>query len=92
MDMEPRLSLDVPLTNEELKKARKEIREKAVEKIELLFVLEALKRNSWNVTRASAETGMQRTNFQALMKKHSIRIRDVEGGRRIVSHPRDRTI
>jgi DNA-binding NtrC family response regulator len=79
MDMEPRLSLDVPRTNEDLKRARKEIREKAVEKVELLFVLEALKRNSWNVTRAAAETGMQRTNFQALMKKHSIRIRDVEG-------------
>ncbi len=79
MDMEPRLSLDVPHTNEELKHARKEVREKAVEKIELLFVLEALKRNSWNVTKASAETGMQRTNFQALMKKHSIRLRDVEG-------------
>ena len=38
-------------------------------------VLEALRRNAWNVTRSAEETGMQRANFQALMKKHRIRIR-----------------
>ena len=39
-------------------------------------MLEALRRNAWNVTRSAEETGMQRANFQALMKKHDIRIRD----------------
>jgi transcriptional regulator with GAF, ATPase, and Fis domain len=34
-----------------------------------------LKRNEWSVTRSAEETGMQRTNFQALMKKYNIRIR-----------------
>jgi transcriptional regulator with GAF, ATPase, and Fis domain len=38
-------------------------------------VLEALKRNAWNVTKSAEETGMQRANFQALMKKHGIRLR-----------------
>jgi transcriptional regulator with GAF, ATPase, and Fis domain len=41
-------------------------------------VLEALRRNDWNVTRSAAETGMQRANFQALMKKHGIRLRGAE--------------
>jgi len=49
-----------------------------VEDIERRFVLEALKRNDWNVTRSAEETGMQRANFQALMKKYRIRIRDAE--------------
>jgi hypothetical protein len=30
------------------------------------------------VTRSAEETGMQRANFQALMKKHNVRIRGTE--------------
>ncbi len=78
IDMLPRLDLDVPRTGDELRQAKKVAREKAVENIEKLFVLEALKRNAWNVTKSAQETGMQRTNFQALMKKHQIRIRASE--------------
>jgi DNA-binding NtrC family response regulator len=64
-----------PRTGEELKRIKKAAREKSVEEIEKAFVLEALKRNAWNVTRSAEETGMQRANFQALMKKHGIRLR-----------------
>jgi transcriptional regulator with GAF, ATPase, and Fis domain len=39
-------------------------------------VLEALKRNAWNVTQSANETAMLRSNFQALMKKHGIRVRE----------------
>jgi DNA-binding NtrC family response regulator len=65
-----------PRTGEELKRVKKAAREKSVERIEQAFVLEALRRNGWNVTRSAEETGMQRANFQALMKKHGIRLRD----------------
>ena len=65
----------VPLTGDELKKSKKAAREKSVVEIEKAFVLEALKRNAWNVTRSAESTGMQRANFQALMKKHGIRLR-----------------
>jgi len=75
-----RLNLDVPRTGDELKRIKKAAREKSVENIEKLFVLEALKRNAWNVTKSAEETGMQRANFQALMKKHHIRIRGTEQG------------
>ena len=74
----PRPDLDVPKTSDELKRIKKVAREKSVENIEKLFVLEALKRNAWNVTRSAEETGMQRANFQALMKKYDIRIRGTE--------------
>ena len=67
--------LDVPRTGDQLKQLKKAAREKSVEDIEKLFVIEALKRNDWNVTRSAGETGMQRANFQALMKKHDIRVR-----------------
>ncbi len=68
---------DVPRTGEELKRIKKAAREKSVEDIEKSFVVEALKRNGWNVTRSAEETGMQRANFQALMKKHNVRVRDI---------------
>jgi len=64
-----------PKTGEELKRSKKAAREKSVEGLEKAFVLDALRRNAWNVTRSAEETGMQRANFQALMKKHRIRLR-----------------
>ena len=72
------LESDVPTTSEELKRVKKETREKSVEQIEKLFVLEALKRNAWNVTHSAEQTGMLRENFQALMKKYNIRVREME--------------
>jgi DNA-binding NtrC family response regulator len=71
---------DVPRTGEELKRIKKAAREKSVESIERQFVLEALKRNSWNVTRSAEDTGMLRANFQALMKKYGIRVREGDKG------------
>jgi DNA-binding NtrC family response regulator len=78
LEMVPQLALDVPRTGTELKRIKKVAREKSVETIEKAFVVEALKRNSWNVTRSAEETGMQRANFQALMKKYNIRIRETD--------------
>jgi DNA-binding NtrC family response regulator len=72
------LDIEVPRTGDELKRVKKAARESSVEKIERLFVLEALKRNAWNVTKSAEETGMLRPNFQALMKKYNIRVRDTE--------------
>jgi DNA-binding NtrC family response regulator len=63
----------VPINNEELKRIKKEIRRKAVEKVERSFVLNALSRHQWNITQTAKAVGLQRTNFQALMKKHAIR-------------------
>jgi DNA-binding NtrC family response regulator len=75
--MVPHVDLSIPRTSEELKQVKKVARQKSVENVEKHFVLGALKRNDWNVTRAAEETGMQRSNFQALMAKYDIRIRSV---------------
>jgi DNA-binding NtrC family response regulator len=66
----------VPQSLDELKESKRQIRERAVEPIEKAFVMNALKRNNWNVTRAAEETGMLRPNFQALLKKLKISIKD----------------
>ncbi|MBW2018670.1 MAG: sigma-54-dependent Fis family transcriptional regulator [Deltaproteobacteria bacterium] len=68
----------LPRTNIELKRLKKELRLKTVEKVERDFLIHALKRNDWNVTRAAKDVGMQRTNFQGLMRKHGIGARDVK--------------
>ena len=68
----------VPRTGEELKRVKKTAREKSVEHIEKLFVLQALKRNSWNVTQSAKDTAMLRSNFQALMKKHNIHVSETD--------------
>ena len=76
IDMQPSIELDVPRTSEELKNFKKIARRRSVENVEKLFVLGALKRNAFSVTRSAQDTGMQRSNFQALMKKYDIHIRD----------------
>jgi transcriptional regulator with GAF, ATPase, and Fis domain len=68
----------VPRTGEELKRVKKAAREKSVEHIEKLFVLDALKRNDWSVTQSARDTAMLRSNFQALMRKHDIHVADTD--------------
>ena len=76
----PRADFEVQRTSDDLKRVKKIAREKSVEDIEKMFIQETLKRNASNVTRSAEETGMQRANFQALMKKYNIRVRDTEYG------------
>ncbi len=66
----------VPRTNQELKDMKKNLRERMNKQLERSFVIEALRRNEWNVTRAARQTGMLRPNFHALMRKHGIRAED----------------
>jgi DNA-binding NtrC family response regulator len=72
----------VPSTNEELKRIKKEIRQKAVGEVEKNFVINALALNSWNVTQAAKKVGLQRPNFQNLMKKHGIKLQQSVKSRR----------
>jgi len=69
-------SLTAPKNTEELKEIKRKVREQAVEPVEKAFVYAALERNNWNVTKAAEETGMLRPNFQALLKKLGISVKD----------------
>jgi DNA-binding NtrC family response regulator len=62
-----------PKTNEELKVARKNARKEAISSLERAFVLEALERNNWNISKAAREVGIKRQNFQAMIRKLGIR-------------------
>lgn len=75
----------IPSTNDELKRQKKEIRERAVNQLEKRFLLTALIQNDWNVSRTAEKVGLQRTNLQGLMKKHGIRRPSGTGSRRETS-------
>jgi DNA-binding NtrC family response regulator len=70
----------VPQSVVELNEVKKKLRDQAVADIEKAFLLEALRRNDYNVSNAAAQTGMQRSNFQALLKKYGLRIKDIAAG------------
>lgn len=63
---------DVPDTAASLAEHKKELRAGAVDHIERLFVLKALRATGWNVSRAARNVGMARPNLHALMRKHDI--------------------
>ncbi len=63
---------EVPQTIDDLKKRKRRLRLKSVEEIERAFLLDALRRNAGNISKAASDVGMQRTNFHTLMKKHGI--------------------
>jgi two-component system NtrC family response regulator len=65
--------LPVPRSNQELVEFRKRLREMAVADVERDFIAFALERAGGNISQAARDVGMQRQNFQALMRKHGIR-------------------
>jgi DNA-binding NtrC family response regulator len=66
---------EVPHTNEELKAMKRRTQAALCGDLERRFVVGALARSGWNVSRAARETGMLRPNFHALMRRHRIRAR-----------------
>ncbi|HMB01145.1 MAG TPA: sigma-54 dependent transcriptional regulator [Spirochaetota bacterium] len=65
------IDFNIPATNRELKKRKKEIRSEAVIEIEKAFISKALTQNNYNITAASKAVGLNRVNFHALMRKHN---------------------
>ncbi len=62
-----------PKTLTEFLAEKKRLRREAASSLERAFVLEALERNGWNVTRAAGEVGMERTSMHALIRKHGLK-------------------
>ena len=73
-------SEDIPRNVEELKERKRVLREQAVEPLERAFLLAALERNHWNITRAAEDVGILRPNFQAMLKKLGISPRQHTAG------------
>jgi two-component system NtrC family response regulator len=69
----------VPENTEQLKEAKRRVKDVVFSQVEKSFVLHALEKSGYNVTKAAAAVGMQRPNFHALMRKYGIHARDGEG-------------
>ena len=63
---------DVPADAATLAERKRELRAGAVDRIERLFVLKALRNAGGNVSKAAKAVGMARPNLHALMRKHGI--------------------
>ena len=66
----------IPTNAEDLKEMKRHIRDRSVENVEKAFAMNALKRSNWNISRAAEETGMLRPNFQTMLKRLGIQVKD----------------
>jgi transcriptional regulator with GAF, ATPase, and Fis domain len=71
---------DVPTDAQGLAARRKELRSEAVDRLEKLFLLKALKAAEWNVSRAARNTGILRPNLHAMMRKQGITVPRTDEG------------
>jgi len=65
-----------PRNTEELKLMKKREKERAVGQIERQFIMEALRRNKGNISRSASDVGMDRRQFQNLIKKYGVSVDD----------------
>ncbi|HDN67934.1 MAG TPA: hypothetical protein ENF86_03155, partial [Firmicutes bacterium] len=72
---EPHLDtvFQIPHSWKQLLQAKKIVREQAVGKVEREFLIRALERNRGNISRSASDVGMNRWQFQSLLKKYGIR-------------------
>ena len=65
-----------PRNTEELKLMKKREKERVVGQIEKQFIMEALRRNKGNISRSASDVGMDRRQFQNLIKKYRVFVED----------------
>ena len=68
-----------PRNTEELKFMKKREKERVVGQIEKQFIMEALRRNKGNISRSASDVGMDRRQFQNLIKKYRVFVEDYRG-------------
>ena len=73
---ERREEIKIPAGREELKQLKKQAQQKAKEEIEKNFVIEALRRGEGNILRSAERVGMDRRQFQNLVRKYGISRKD----------------
>jgi DNA-binding NtrC family response regulator len=61
-----------PVDKQELKQMKKQAQQKIKEEMEKKFIVEALRQGEGNILRSSAKVGMDRRQFQNLIKKYGI--------------------
>jgi len=67
----------IPKDSEELKRMKWQLKRKAEEEIERVFLNEALKRNGGNITKTAIDVKMDRRQLQNLIRKYQIDIKQI---------------
>ncbi len=62
----------VPRDGEELRRMKWQMRRKAEDEVERVFLIEALKRSRGNISKTALDVGMDRRQLQNLIRKHRI--------------------
>ncbi|UCD72383.1 MAG: sigma-54-dependent Fis family transcriptional regulator [Syntrophobacterales bacterium] len=65
-----------PRNTQQLKHMKKREKERVVGKIEKQFIIEALRRNKGNISRSATDVGMDRRQFQNMIKKYRVFVED----------------
>jgi DNA-binding NtrC family response regulator len=71
--------VQTPRNTDELKIVKKRERERVTGQIEKQFIVEALQRNKGNISRSASDVGMDRRQFQNLIRKYGIFAKDFRG-------------
>jgi DNA-binding NtrC family response regulator len=66
----------IPRDSEELKRLKWQLKRKAEDEVERLFLREALKRNKGNISKTALDVGMDRRQLQNLIRKHRIIVKE----------------
>lgn len=66
----------VPKDGQELKRMKWQLRRKAEDELERVFLTEALKRNRGNISKTALDVEMDRRQLQNLIRKHRIQVKE----------------
>jgi len=69
----------IPKNSDELKRMKWQLKRKAEEELERLFLRDALKRNRGNISKTALDVGMDRRQLQNLIRKHGIDVKAFKG-------------
>jgi DNA-binding NtrC family response regulator len=69
----------VPRDREELRRMKWQLKRKAEDEVERVFLIEALKRNKGNISRTALDVKMDRRQLQNLIRKHGVVVREFKG-------------
>jgi len=66
----------VPRDGQELRRIKWQLRRKAEDELERVFLREALRRNRGNISKAALDVGMDRRQLQNLIRKHRVIVKE----------------
>jgi DNA-binding NtrC family response regulator len=72
------LGTPVPRDSEELRRMKWQLKRKAENEVERVFLIEALKRNRGNISKTALDVKMDRRQFQNLIRKHRVVVKELK--------------